>query len=127
MQNIQDVNYNCAQVDRPVDPITASTTLRKHDADKELQRSNNNEENTVTIDHIEALLNSLEGVSGQRVPDPDIHKRQLKHIAERVLVPPHTITNSTSPTMLKSILDIPRAVSSQFQVTDEMSIDDNDN
>ena len=72
-------------------------------------------------------MNSLEGVSGQRVPDPDIHKRQVKNIAVRVLVPPHTITNSTSPTMLKSILDIPRAVSSQFQVTDEMSIDDNDN
>ena len=38
LQNIQDINYNCAQLQKPVDPITAHTQLKKHEKDKELNR-----------------------------------------------------------------------------------------
>ena len=127
LQNIQDINYNCAQLKKPVDPITASTVLQQHEKDKEINRSNEQEENTVTIDHIEALLNSLDGCeSGQQIPDSDINNRRLTHIAERVIVPPHTITNIISPSMLTNIFNIPRVVTSNFHNTDDMSTDEND-
>ena len=45
LQNIQDITYSCTQLTKPVDPVTASTTLKEHEKDKELNRSNNNEEN----------------------------------------------------------------------------------
>ena len=127
LQNIQDINYNCAQLERPVDPITASTTLRTHEKDKELNRSSETEDNAVSIDHIEAMLNSVDANTSNPIGDPDIKKRRLKHIAERVVVPAHTITNCTAHSTLTNILDIPRAVRSQLQVGDDMSIDGNDN
>ena len=71
-----------------------------------------------------ALLNS---VTDNHLTDPDISKRRLKHVAECVTVPPHTITNATSPAMLANVLDIPRAVTNQFLDSDEMSTDGNDN
>ena len=109
LQNIQDINYNCAQLDRPVDPITATTTLRTHEDDKDVNRSSEPEENTVTIDHIEALLNSVDTGVSNPIGDPDINKRRLKHIVECVEVPAHTITNCTAQSTLKNILDILRA------------------
>ena len=96
LQNIQDINYNCAQLQRPVDPITATTTLRTHEDDKDVKRLSETEENTVTIDHIEALLDSIDTGVSNPIGDPDINKRRLKHIAERVEVPTHTITNCTA-------------------------------
>ena len=126
LQNIQDINYNCPQLQKPVDPITASTTLRKHEKDKELNRSNQVDENTVSLDHIEDLLKSVQ-VPGQELSDPDINKRQLKQIAERVKVPEHTITNATSPSMLANVMDIPTEVTSFFPSTgDNMNVDEDD-
>ena len=34
LQNIQDINYNFAQMTKPVDPITATTVLKAHEDDK---------------------------------------------------------------------------------------------
>ena len=93
---------------------------------KDVNRTTKTEENAVTIDNIEALLNSVDGC-GQNFSDPLIHKCQLRHIAECVIVPPHTITNSTSPSLLANIMEITREVKSQFQADDDMSTDDNEN
>ena len=124
LQNIQDIHYNCSQMEKPVDPITASTILKAHEKDKELNRSNEQEDNTVNVDQIENLLDSLNGCEpGQQISDPDIDKRRLAHIAEGVTIPPHTITNNTSPSTLKNILDIPASVARQFQ--DDMTTDEN--
>ena len=74
LQNIQDINYNCTQLTKPIDPVTASTMLEEHEKDKELNRSNDNEENAVTIENIESLLKSVDGHDDQ-IADPDINKR----------------------------------------------------
>ena len=125
LQNIQDITYNCTQLTRPVDPVTASTMLKEHEKDKELNRSNNNEENTVTIENIEALLKSVDGHDDQ-ISDPDIHKRRLKLIAEKVVVPPHTIASGASPTIMKDILKIPREIKDIFRGNDDDSMDGDD-
>ena len=114
LQNIQDINYNCTQLTKPIDPITATTTLKEHEKDKELARSDDNEENTVTIENIEALLKTVDSHS-HNISDPDINKRRLKIVADKVLVPPHTLPNITSSSSkLKDMFQIPTTISEQF-------------
>ena len=58
LQNIQDINYNCSQLDKPIDPVTATTVLTEHEKNKEMDNSSE-EDNAVGIDRIETMLNSL--------------------------------------------------------------------
>ena len=79
-----------------------------------MNTSNQEEENTMSINHIEAMLDTVDVSQSGDISDPHIHNRKLQHIAHRVNVPPHTITNCTSPSTLSNILDIPRPVAALF-------------
>ena len=114
LQNIQDINYNCTQLTKPLDTITATTTLKVHEKDKEMARADDNDDNTVTIENIEALLKTIDQHSHD-IPDPSIIKRRLKIIADKVMIPPNTLPNITSySSMLSNAFEIPTEVSKFF-------------
>ena len=120
LQNIQDINYNCSQLDRPIDPVTAATVLTEHEKNKELDNSSE-EENPVGIDQVETMLESLTSGNGDSssigISEPDIDKRRLNYVANRVDVPSHTINSIMSPTTMKDITDIPEEVTRQVAST----------
>ena len=59
LQNIQDVTYNCKDLQLGKDELEAATTLTPHECDNRMASKKKVQEDTVPFDELELILNNL--------------------------------------------------------------------